>query len=254
MRTVFVSSYGGSVNPRERRAARHQPPNPDLVADARPRRRAAITPAQVIDTALDVIATEGYEALTMRRLAGALETGPASLYAHVVNKADLDELLIGRLCAELVLPEPDPAAWREQIRGVCTQIRDQYLRYPGISRAALAMVPTDLETVRVSEGMLAILLAGGVAPQAAAWAIDALLLYVCAYCLEASIVRQRAADAEAAWVVDRDELIRRFTALPAEAFPNTTRYAAELTAGAGHDRFDFTLGLMIDGLATGPSR
>jgi AcrR family transcriptional regulator len=205
--------------------------------------------AQVIDTALGVIATEGYEALTMRRLAGALDTGPASLYAHVVNKADLDELLIGRLCAELVLPEPDPTAWREQIRGVCAQIRDQYLKYPGISRAALAMVPTDLEIVRVNEGMLAILLAAGVAPQAAAWAIDALLLYVAAYCLEASIARQRSAHEDNAWVLDRDELMRRLTALPAQTFPHTTRHATELTAGEGHDRFDFTLTLMIDGLA-----
>ncbi|GAA3772345.1 TetR family transcriptional regulator ActII [Streptomyces coacervatus] len=238
------------MNPRERRAARHQPPNPETEADPRPRRRKApITVEQVIDTALGVIATEGYESLTMRRLAGALDTGPASLYAHVVNKADLDELLIGRLCAELVLPAPDPAAWREQIRGVCAQIRDQYLKYPGISRAALAMAPTDLETLRVTEGMLAILLAGNVAPQAAAWAIDALLLYVAAYCLETSIVRQRSAHDDAAWVVDRDELVRRFTALPAETFPHTTRHAAELTAGEGHDRFDFTLALMIDGLA-----
>jgi AcrR family transcriptional regulator len=248
IRTTFVSSYGGEVNPRARRAARHRPPAVD--ADPRPRRRKApITPAQVIDTALGVIATDGYEALTMRRLAGALDTGPASLYAHVVNKADLDELLIGRLCAELVLPEPEPAAWREQIRGVCTQIRDQYLKYPGISRAALAMFPTDLDTVRVTEGMLAILLAGGVAPQAAAWAIDALLLYVAAYCLEASIVRQRSAQDDSAWVLDRDELLRRFTALSAVTFPHTTRHAAELTAGEGHDRFDFTLAVMIDGLA-----
>ncbi|MDQ1022890.1 AcrR family transcriptional regulator [Streptomyces umbrinus] len=238
------------MNPRERRAARHQPPNPEAEASPRPRRRKApITVEQVIDTALGVIATEGYEALTMRRLAGALDTGPASLYAHVVNKADLDELLIGRLCAELVLPEPDPAAWREQVRCVCAQIRDQYLKYPGISRAALAMAPTDLETVRVSEGMLAILLAGGVAPQAAAWAIDALLLYVAAYCLEVSIARQRSADDDAVWVHDRDELLRRFAALPAETFPHTTRHAAELTAGEGHDRFDFTLALMVDGLA-----
>jgi len=248
---VFVSSYDGAVNPRERRAARHQLPNPEVEAGPRPRRRKApITVDQVVDTALDVIATEGYEALTMRRLAGALDTGPASLYAHVVNKADLDELLISRLCAELSLPEPDPAAWREQIRGVCTQVRDQYLTYPGISRAALAMAPTDLETVRVSEGMLAILLAGGVAPQAAAWAIDALLLYVAGYCLEISIVKQRKVHNEADWVVDTDELRRRLTALPAETFPHTTRYAAELTAGEGHDRFDFTLALMIDGLAS----
>lgn len=247
---MFVSSYSGRVNPRERRAARHQPPNPDAEAAPRPRRRKApITVEQVIETALGVIATEGYEALTMRRLAGELDTGPASLYAHVVNKADLDELLIGRLCAELVLPEPAPAAWREQIRGVCAQLRDQYLKYPGISRAALAMAPTDLETLRVSEGMLAILLAGGVTPQAAAWAIDALLLYVAAYCLEISVVGQRKVHNEADWVVDTDELRRRLTALPAETFPHTTRHAAELTAGEGHDRFDFTLALMIDGLA-----
>ncbi|OPX10220.1 TetR/AcrR family transcriptional regulator [Mycobacterium sp. AT1] len=237
------------MNPKERRAARHQPPGPGTSAVTRPRRRKTpLTPEHVVDTALKVVAAEGYEALTMRRLADALDTGPASLYAHVVNKADLDELLMGRLCAKLDLPEPDPDAWREQIRSVCTQMRDQYLKYPGISRAALAMAPTDLEIVRVNEGMLAILLAGGIAPQAAAWAVDALFLYVASYCLESSIARQRAADDDTEWVLDRGELLRRFAALPAATFPNTTRYAAELTAGEGHDRFDFTLGLMVDGL------
>jgi AcrR family transcriptional regulator len=237
------------VNPRERRAARHRPPDPGAATDPRPRRRTTpITVDQVVDTALGLVAAEGFEALTMRRLATALDTGPASLYAHVVNKADLDELLIGRLCAELALPEPDPAAWREQIRDVCAQLRDQFLRYPGISRAALAMAPTDLEVLRVNEGMLAVLLAGGIAPQTAAWAIDALLLYVAAYCLETAIARRRAADDGVAWVLDRDELRDRLTALPVSAFPQTTRHAEELTAGEGHDRFDFTLGLMIDGL------
>src|SRR4051794_33763958 len=171
----------------------------------------------------------------MRRLATALDTGPASLYNHVVNKADLDELLIGRLCAELRLPEPDPATWPEQIRGVCTQLRDQYLKYPGISRAALSMVPTDPETLRISEGMLAILLAGEVAPQAAAWAIDALLLYVAAYCLEISILRHRTVNNDAVWIVAPDKLRHRLAALPAETFPHIPRHAAELTAGEGHD-------------------
>ncbi|GAA3547768.1 TetR family transcriptional regulator ActII [Amycolatopsis ultiminotia] len=238
------------MNPRERRAARHQLPAPEGEPRPKPRRRKApITPEQVTDTALRLIETEGYEALTMRRLAGALDTGPASLYAHVVNKADLDELLIGRLCTRLTLPEPDPAAWREQLTGVCAQVRDQYLKYPGISRAALAMVHTDLETVRVSEGMLALLLAGGVSPQAAAWAVDALLLYVAAYCLEISIVKQREVHNEADWAVDPEELRRRLAALPAEDFPHTTRHTAELTAGKGHDRFDCTLAAMIDGFA-----
>jgi AcrR family transcriptional regulator len=78
----------------------------------------------------------------MRRLATELETGPASLYAHVVNKDDLGELLIGRLCARVELPEPDPATWRDQLAAACARLRDEYLRYPGITRATLAVAPT----------------------------------------------------------------------------------------------------------------
>jgi Tetracyclin repressor-like, C-terminal domain len=96
--------------------------------------------------------------------------------------------------------------------------------------------------------MLAIVLAGGIDPQTAAWAIDSLLLYVNAYSLEVSLVNQQRSQGDGSWVVSRDELLRRYAALPG-TFPHTKRYAAEITAGTGHDRFDFTIGLMIDGLA-----
>jgi AcrR family transcriptional regulator len=231
-----------SPTPEQRRAARHQLGT----ATAAPAKRRGpsggskkpITVDAIVDTAFAIVEREGYAALTMRRLATALETGPASLYAHVVNKEDLDDLLIGRLCAEIELPEPDPAGWRRQIAGVCAQLRDQYLRYPGISQATFAAAPSNLDTLRVSEGMLAILLAGGVAPQVAAWAIDALQLYINAYSLEFSMAARRP---------DRDEVLRRFAALP-DDFAQTKRYATELTAGTSHDRFDFTVGLMLDGL------
>ncbi|MEV5571948.1 TetR/AcrR family transcriptional regulator [Spirillospora sp. NPDC052269] len=237
-----------SADPRQRRAARHAQPTEEATAPA-PRKK-PITVERITDAALEVVATEGYDALTIRRVAAVLGTGPSSLYAHIVNKADIDDLLIGRLCSELVMPEPDPARWREQIRDVCAQIRDRYLKYPGISRAALAMVPTNLETLRVNEGMLAILLTGGVQPQTAAWAIDALSLYVAGYALETSMVQQRQKGPDATWVLTRDQVVDRFNALPPAAFPNTRRYATELTSGTGHQRFDFALGLLIDNLAT----
>jgi AcrR family transcriptional regulator len=238
-----------SPTPEQRRAARHQ-----LDAGAPATRRGPsrghkppITVDAIISTAFAMIEKQGYDALTMRRLATALETGPSSLYAHVVSKEDLDELLIGRLCAEIVLPEPDPADWRRQLVDVCTQLRDQYLRYPGISQATFAAAPSNLDTLRVSEGLLAILLAGGIAPQVAAWAIDALTLYINAYSLEVSVANRRLSGGDGDWVVGRDEMMRRFAALP-DTFPQTKRYAAELTAGTTHARFDFTVGLMIDGL------
>jgi AcrR family transcriptional regulator len=239
-----------SPTPRQRRAARLGIDTGPPAARRGPSggTKKPITVEAIISTAFGIVEHEGYEALTMRRLAMALETGPSSLYAHVVNKEDLDELLIGRLCAGIDLPEPDPARWRQQITSVCTQLRDQYLRYPGISRAAFAAAPTNLDTLRVSEGMLAILLAGGLDPQSAAWAIDSLTLYVNAYSLEVSLVSRRLSHSDGDWVVSRDELLRRFAALPG-SFPQIKRYATELTAGTSHDRFDFTLGLMIDGLA-----
>ncbi|WP_018544140.1 TetR/AcrR family transcriptional regulator [Streptomyces sp. LaPpAH-108] len=246
-----------SPTPQQRRAARHGAAPGTSTTRRGPSggRKKPITVDAIIDTAFGIVEREGYAALTMRRVATALETGPSSLYAHVVNKEDLDELLIGRLCAEIELPEPDPAHWRRQITDVCTRLRDQYLRYPGISQAAFAAAPSHLDTLRVGEGMLAILLAGGIAPQAAAWAIDSLMLYVSAYSLEVSLANSRlgrdaepgAEPDEDGWVVGRDELLRRFAALP-DTFPQTKRYATELTAGTVHDRFDFTIGLMIDGL------
>src|ERR1700744_2342552 len=163
-----------SPTPRQRRAARLgiDPGPPAVRRGPSGGTKKPITVEAIISTAFGIVENEGYEALTMRRLATALETGPSSLYAHVVNKEDLDELLIGRLCAGIDLPEPDPAAWRQQAASVCTQLPDQYLRYPGSSRAAFAVAPANLDTLRVSEGTLAILLAGGVDPQTAAWGTD----------------------------------------------------------------------------------
>jgi AcrR family transcriptional regulator len=234
-------------DPKQRRAARHaQLDDTPVLPTAR---RMPITEERITDAALQVVAAEGYDALTIRSVAKELGAGPSSLYAHIVNRADIDDLMISRLCSRIVLPEPDPGHWRAQIRDVCVQMRDQYLRYPGISRAALAVVPTNLETLRLAEGMLGILLAGGIDPQTAAWGIDTLSLYVAGYALEASMVHSRKKDPDATWVLSREELMRRFTALPENRFPNTRRYAAELTSGTEHQRFDFVLDLLTDNLA-----
>lgn len=233
--------------PRRGRAARRPGPQPADPAPA-PRRRTPITLERITDAALHVVATEGYDSLTVRRITHVLGTGPSSLYAHLVTKDDIDDLIIGRLCSQVALPEPDPATWRDQIHGVCAQLRDQFLAYPGVSRAALAMVPTNPDTLRVNEGMLAIVLAGGVEPRTAAWGIDSLFLYVCGYALERSLLVRRQKQPENAWVLSRDELVSRFQALPDDRFPLIRQHAAELASGAGHDRFDFALGLMIGNL------
>ncbi|MFJ8743301.1 hypothetical protein ACIRL2_28465 [Embleya sp. NPDC127516] len=63
-----------------------------------------------------------------------------------------------------------------------------------------------------------------------------------------SLVRQRRRHQDQEWVLSREELFDRFTALPAEKFPQTRRHAAELISGTGHERFEFALGLLMNNL------
>lgn len=189
----------------------------------------------------------------MRRVATALGTGPASLYAHVRNKSELGDLLIDQLLSRVEVPEADPARWRAQFLDLCGQVRDQFLAYPGVARAALGAVPSGLATLRVAEGLLSILIAGGIQPKAAAWASDAAFLYVTGYCLEAGIARDQESDLDGR-VIDRAEVRERLRMLPAHSFPTTIAHAAELTSGEGHDRFEFALSTLLDGLATRTGR
>ncbi|HEV2634043.1 MAG TPA: ROK family protein [Actinocrinis sp.] len=151
---------------------------------------------------------------------------------HPVTAADLPDLL------------------RTADRGAARAVQDAG---DAVGRA-LAMVPTNLETLRVGEGILAILLAGGIEPRTAGWARDALSLYVSAYALEQSLVQQqrrhqdRDQDQDQEWTLSHEELLDRFTALPAEKFPQTRRHAAELISGTGHERFEFTIGLLVSNL------
>jgi AcrR family transcriptional regulator len=209
-------------------------------------RKEPITVGRIVAAALQVVETEGFDALTMRRVAAGLQASPGALYAHVRDKSELDDLMIGELCSRVTLPVPDPARWQAQAIDVCGQLRDQYLRYPEIWRATLAAAPNSLDTLRIMEGLLAILQAGGVPLQSAVWASDAAFLYIGAYSVMAlRRLTDKDTDGRA---VDRSEVTERLEMLPPDRFPITVAHAGVLTSGEGHDRFDFTLGLLFGGL------
>ena len=50
--------------------------------------------AGILDAAVAIVEKEGADKLTMRRLAAALDTGPASLYVYVKNTTELNALLM----------------------------------------------------------------------------------------------------------------------------------------------------------------
>jgi len=59
--------------------------------------RTPLTQEAIVAAALRILESEGYDALSMRRVAADLGTGAASLYAHVANKDELLKLCIDRV-------------------------------------------------------------------------------------------------------------------------------------------------------------
>jgi AcrR family transcriptional regulator len=223
-----------------------------LPDDAPPRPKERLTVERIVDAAMDLMADKGYDAVSMRSLAKALDTGPASLYAHVANKEQLDELVLDRIAGELELPEPDPDRWQEQLREVLRDILGLFRRHPGSARAALATIPTSGNVMRVTDGLLAIAIGGGVSPQAAAWFCDLASLYTSAIAYEESIWAGRMVNPHDGTAPDHEAIDAQMIALMEQVsaeLPFVGRFGRELATGDGDDRFEFGIDVLVAGLA-----
>lgn len=220
---------------------------------ARKPAREPLSQERIVDTALELVVAEGYEALSMRRVAQALGTGAASLYAHVANKQELDQLMLDRVAAGVEVPDPDPAKWQEQIVDVMRGTLNRLRAYPGLARAAIGQIPLGEAALGSTERIMAILRAGKLPDQVVAYAVDLLPLYICAVAFEESV--QGASE----WSqddVDRfvGELSGFFTSLPRDRYPNFVALASHLTAGGGDERAEFGLKVIVAGLASMASK
>jgi AcrR family transcriptional regulator len=216
-------------------------------------RKEPLTTERIVDTAMALMAEQGYDAVSMRSLAKALDTGPASLYQHVANRDELDQLVIDRIARQLDIPEPEPGRWADQLTDVLVQMRDLYRDHPGSARAAMAQIPTMEGSMRAAEGIMALCIAGGISPQAAAWMCDLAALYVSAVGYEEALWMQRQNSTPSGEPPDHDqidaEMVELWNQLPPELFPLLNRYSAELTNGDGDERFRFGVDVLVSGLA-----
>ena len=218
----------------QRRSTRDRPAKAPLSVDA------------VVDAGLRVLKADGLEAVTMRRVAAELDTGPASLYVYVANRDELCTAMLDRVIGTIDTEPPDARRWREQVHRLMNAMVAAMQAHPGIARVALANIPTSGNALAGAESMLAILRAGGIADQPAAWACDILPLLATATAIEGDIYASRE-DGET-----EEEAIARvsaaFGSLPPERFPNLSALSGELTSGSGEQRFTFAVDCMLDGL------
>jgi AcrR family transcriptional regulator len=203
--------------------------------------KAPLSVDAIVDAALAILQAEGLEAVSMRRVAAALDTGAASLYVYVDGREGLLRAIEDRITAAIPLEPPDPARWRKQLHALLARMYQTLAAHPGFAALSMADPFPTVTALRLLENLLGILLAGGIDPQDAAWAADVFAAQVTYAAIEADVRR-----------IDANELAReigtRFAALPPEQYPLITANTARLVAGDGATRFRFAIDVVIDGL------
>ena len=213
--------------------------------------RPPLSQEQIVNAGIRIVTEEGIDAVSMRRIAAVFNTSASSLYSHVASKEELLQLMFDQICADVQVPEPEPARWQEQIKELARAGRDLMAKHNDIARAALATVPSGPNALRLSEAMLAIMLAGRVQPQIAAWSLDRLFLYIVTDAYESSLHQQKIAEGGTSgeyWNNFVSQLTEFYESLPADRFPNIRANARILTSGDGEQRFELGLDLLVDGL------
>src|ERR1700754_491660 len=111
--------------------------------------KAPLSKDAIVDAAMKVLREDGIDAVTMRRVAGELDTGAASLYVYVANADELKQEIFDRVVGEI--PEPDVGAddWRAQMRQLGRDTVATLDRYPGIASVAIAHIPSGDNALRL---------------------------------------------------------------------------------------------------------
>jgi AcrR family transcriptional regulator len=87
------------------------------------RRDVRLTEERIHAAALALIDADGIEALSMRKLAAALDVNPMSLYHHVANKAALVDAVTRLAAARVHALAPVTGTWQEQLRHLAYAFR-----------------------------------------------------------------------------------------------------------------------------------
>jgi AcrR family transcriptional regulator len=208
-----------------------------------------LTRAGIVAAAIEVLDADGLDRVTMRKLAQALDTAAGSLYVYFANRDDLLAAVYDQVLGELTLPDPAAPAsdWRAELTDLLLDVVAVLGRHGGIARVALGAIPTGPHALALAEAVLGLLARGGVEEQAAAWAVDQLMLYGNAAALEESTYRQRGAP-EPSMIAS---LRATFAALPADRYPNLSRMRTAMLTGDGDRRARWFIDTMLAGMLVG---
>ena len=207
-----------------------------------------VTRELILATALEIIDRDGAGALSMRRLAAALDRDPMILYRHASGKAALLDGVVETVLAQLHVDPADPD-WTAQLRAVARAYRGLALAHPNVVpllvtrplATPLALRPRG--TLRPLEDLLALLTRAGFSGPDALHVYRALFGFLNGHVLNELQELVENPD-------ETDDLLRLgMYRLPLSEFPLLRSLAHDLACYDGTAELERGLDILITGLA-----
>jgi len=227
-------SYMGTRNPFEARevtSRRGGPKKMPLSRDA------------IVTEALRQLTRDGLEGMSLRKVAAALKTGPASLYAYVDDLHELHALVLDRALAKVDLRGAKRGGWRASLERLLKSYLEVLFGSPGLARLALGTIAVGPNALRVTETFLRLLDEAGADRRTAAWAVDLFLLYAAAIATE-----HAGTDAQHDATDPRGAVARAIRGVSAQAYPHIHAAREELLSGGGGQRVTWAIDVLLKGI------
>lgn len=227
------------------------PPEIDLVwlrPDSGARdQRPALSRDQIVQAAIKLADEHGLDAVSTRRIAAALGSGPTSMYWHVPSKADLYELMFDAALAEVDLPAAPSGDWQADLRALAHSTHDMLQRHPWLM--LLGIQPgLGPNTRRYGEYGMRALGGLGIDPPARTEVLAALNNYLFGFAHRQTARDQllkRAGLTEQQW----QQRLRSYTAQSRHRDPDLARDIENRMHLTSNDSFEFGLDCLLNGIA-----
>jgi AcrR family transcriptional regulator len=223
-----------------------------------PEGREPLTRDQIVDTAMRLADTEGLEAVSMRRLGNALGAGATSLYWHVKNKSQLEDLMLDAMIGEVAAEIGPSDGWRDGLAELARALRRVLIRHRNIAPLLGERPTVGPYALDAADRVMGILRAAGFDDRTTSMAAGGLINYASGFALFEA--RGDAGDPESPEAKARAEAVMAyFRALPPDRYPNLLAVAAVTVTD--DEQFEYGLQRLLDGfeadlarLGTGPQR
>jgi TetR/AcrR family tetracycline transcriptional repressor len=115
---------------------------------------------RIVEAVFRLLDRDGWEALSMRRLAQELDVWPMAVYRYFRDKDELVDALVAHVIQEVDLPSAR-GPWRAQLRRLLEVVRRALERLPPELHGRLAVALLAPDTPRLSDAGLEILESAG---------------------------------------------------------------------------------------------